>query len=47
MTLAVDLAQRPGATLVVATGRPRPGNWLHLPAERSGRPEPPRPSTPR
>ncbi|MGW4064399.1 hypothetical protein ACWEGE_39350 [Amycolatopsis sp. NPDC004747] len=33
MTFAVELAERPGATLVVDTGRPRPDNWLHLPAE--------------
>lgn len=33
MTFAVELADRPGATLVVDTGRPRPDNWLHLPTE--------------
>ncbi|MEV6874027.1 hypothetical protein [Amycolatopsis sp. NPDC051128] len=33
MTYAVELADRPGATLVVDTGRPRPDNWLHLPTE--------------
>lgn len=30
MTFAVE---RPGATLVVDTGRPRPDNWLGLPTE--------------
>ncbi|MEU8636747.1 hypothetical protein AB0C38_31635 [Amycolatopsis sp. NPDC048633] len=33
MTFAVELAERPGATLVVDTGRPRPDNWLHLATE--------------
>lgn len=33
MTFAVELAGRPGATLVVDTGRPRPDNWLHLATE--------------
>ena len=33
MTFAVELADRPGATLVVDTGRPRPDNWLHLATE--------------
>ncbi|MGW5722306.1 hypothetical protein ACWEVP_39460 [Amycolatopsis sp. NPDC003865] len=33
MTFAVEPAEHPGATLVVDTGRPRPDNWLHLPAE--------------
>ncbi|WIY03286.1 hypothetical protein QRX60_05335 [Amycolatopsis mongoliensis] len=33
MTFAVELAEHPGATLVVDTGRPRPDNWLHLPTE--------------
>jgi hypothetical protein len=30
MTFAVELAERPGATLIVDTGRPRPDNWLRL-----------------
>ncbi|MCR6486611.1 hypothetical protein M8542_27660 [Amycolatopsis sp. OK19-0408] len=33
MTFAVELAERPGATLVVDTGRPRPDNWLHRQTE--------------
>jgi len=33
MTFAVELAERPGATLVVDTGRPRPDNWLLLATE--------------
>ncbi|GHG35183.1 MULTISPECIES: hypothetical protein [Amycolatopsis] len=33
MTFAVELAEGPGATLVVDTGRPRPDNWLHLTTE--------------
>ncbi|GLY41816.1 hypothetical protein Amsp01_078390 [Amycolatopsis sp. NBRC 101858] len=33
MTFAVELAERPGATLVVDTGRARPDNWLHLATE--------------
>ncbi|WP_086848703.1 hypothetical protein [Amycolatopsis kentuckyensis] len=33
MTFAVELAERPGATLVVDTGRPRPDNWLRLVTE--------------
>ncbi len=33
MTFAVELAEQPGATLVVDTGRPRPDNWLDLPTE--------------
>ena len=33
MTFAVALADRPGATLVVDTGRPRPDNWLHMRTE--------------
>ena len=33
MTFAVELAEQPGATLVVDTGRPRPDNWLYPAAE--------------
>jgi hypothetical protein len=33
MTFAVELAEQPGATLVVDTGRPRPDNWLDLSTE--------------
>ncbi|OXM59265.1 hypothetical protein [Amycolatopsis vastitatis] len=33
MTFAVELADQPGATLVIDTGRPRPDNWLYPAAE--------------
>ncbi|MFF1607013.1 hypothetical protein ACFVYA_04465 [Amycolatopsis sp. NPDC058278] len=39
MTFAVELAERPGATLVVDTGRPRPDNWLRLATEPVRPPE--------
>jgi hypothetical protein len=31
MTFAVELAEEPGATLVVDTGRPHTANWLNAP----------------
>ncbi len=31
MTFAVELAEEPGATLVVDTGRPHTANWMHAP----------------
>lgn len=32
MTFAVELAENPGATLVVKTNQPHTGNWAHMPA---------------
>ncbi|MFP8963793.1 hypothetical protein ACLIYP_25060 [Streptomyces nanhaiensis] len=33
LTYAVELAEAPGSTLVVTTGRAHPGNWIGAPAD--------------